>query len=160
MQAKPLAITIIILAILALAADTWLGRSTSASVIVEQGQLVPVPSKPAPQQSGSLDEVQKFTPFIPAEDSLETTRTVTQNLKDLTLVANLEKKLFRIRELSATDLQVASKNGIVVLSGSVSSEKEQQRVLGVARRVSGVKSVTNKIEIWPKKLTTSESSSG
>ena len=148
MKAKPLAFTIIVLGILALAADTWLVHSSSAGLLIEQGQLVPVATGQVLQESELFEEAEEpLSSFIPAADSLETTRSVAQKLKDLTLAANIEKKLFRIKALNGIDFQVVSNNGLVELSGAVSTEKEQQSAVSAAQRVAGVKSVINKVEV-------------
>ncbi len=157
MQAKPLAITIIILAILAFAADTWLGKSTRASVVIEQGQVALSPGKILFQKDTL--EVESYS-LIQTEDTLETTQTVAQKLQDLTLTALIEKKLFRVKEFKGIGFDVASNKGVVALHGSVETEKDQQRAVRLVQRLSGVKSVENNIKVRQQKPATSASSSG
>lgn len=49
--------------------------------------------------------------------------------------------------LDASDISVQVKDGVVVLSGSVSSREQKRRAEDVAERMSGVKDVTNQLRV-------------
>ncbi|MFK7848387.1 MAG: BON domain-containing protein [Rhodothermales bacterium] len=162
MQAKPLAITIIFFGVLAFAADAWLIDSTETGQAFERSQVAPMPSAQSLRSGavdGSVSAEDVARKIVPA-DTLEMSLTVAQKLQDLTLVAQVEKKLFRNSELSAYKFKVSSANGEVTLAGSVTSEREKQRALRIAQSISGVRSVTNQIEVVQLEPAISESNSG
>ncbi len=161
MQAKPLAITILFFGILAFGADAWLIGSTETGQVLEKSQVAPLPSGQALLSGAVADPVSgKYAvgKIVPA-DTLEMTLTVAQKLQDLTLIAQIEKKLFRNSELSAYSFQISSTNGEVRLSGSVGSEQEKKRALRIAQSISGVRSVSNEIEVVQVQPATSGSNS-
>jgi hyperosmotically inducible protein len=46
-------------------------------------------------------------------------------------------------------IDVDVKNGVVTLTGQVATEKQKNKAEGLAKKVKGVKSVINKIQITP-----------
>lgn len=144
MQAKPLAITVLVLGLLALGADIWLAHSSGGRLAVEKSQVTPA----LPVAKPDTVMAEKEPPLVIfREDSLETTRSVTQKIQDLVLIASIEKRLFRASELRGIEFEVTSTNGAVALDGKVATEKEKQRALRLAQSVAGVKSVSNHIQV-------------
>lgn len=161
MQAKPLAITILFFGILAFGADAWLVGSTETGQVFEKSQVAPLPSGQALRSSSvgaPISGKYSVGKIVPA-DTHEVSLTVAQKLQDLTLIAQVEKKLFRNSELSVYRFQVSSTNGEVRLSGNVASEQEKKRALRIAQSISGVRLVTNQIEVVQVKPATSGSNS-
>ena len=148
MQAKPLAFTIIAFALLAFLADSWLARSGNSAAVFEQSQVAPIAQQASPLVADTVEvDPSPARAQIEAADSLEMTLSVAQKLQDLTLIARIEKKFFRVKNLRRAKIDVASENGDVTLRGSVSSNNEQTRALRLAQSVSGVQSVNNQLKV-------------
>ncbi len=162
MQAKPLAITILFFGILAFGADAWLAGSAETGQVFEKSQVAPMPSRQVLQPGSAADPLPtEYTAVkIAPADTLEMSLTVAQKLQDLTLIAQIEKKLFQNSELSRYSFQVSSTDGEVLLSGNVASEEEKKRALRITQSISGVRSVTNQIHVAQLKPAISGSNSG
>ncbi|MEM8487811.1 MAG: BON domain-containing protein [Bacteroidota bacterium] len=154
MQAKPLALTIIVVGVLAFLADALLVANTPAGARFEQSQVAPVPSRHLIKPDSVA-----FSPPIVVADSLERSLTVAQQLQDLTLIAQISKKLFRTRTLEHLQFDVQATEGHVILAGLVPSILEQRRAVRIAQSVKGVKSVTSELKLLAQSPSTSESSS-
>ena len=149
MQAKPLALTILVLGLLALAADAWLAHSPGGSLAIEKSQVAP--ALPVGRSDSTVPDSTFIESAVPKiifkEDALDASSLVSRNIQDLVLVASIEKRLFRASELRGVSFEVSSVNGDVELSGVVASEKTKQRALRLAQSVGGVRSVTNHIKV-------------
>jgi len=73
----------------------------------------------------------------------ETKRIVS----DTTLTTKVKAALIREKNLSAMDVNVETRNGIVQLSGFVDSADQQERAAQVAQKVEGVKEVKNDLRL-------------
>jgi len=69
----------------------------------------------------------------PIEDSVITTKVKALFVKD--------------KQVRARDIEVKTVNGVVELSGTARSNKEASRAVSIARKVKGVKSVKNDIQV-------------
>ena len=146
MQAKPLAITIVVFAALAVLADTWLAHSTDSSILFEQSQVAPIPSPRSTQASEPLFQEAPSNP-ISVEDSLKSTLTIAQKLQDLSLIARVEKSLFRVKEFRSIEFEIDAVDGAIEITGSVPTDRDKLRVQRIAQNVSGVRSVDNQIQV-------------
>ena len=72
----------------------------------------------------------------PVDDSVITTKVKAQFVKD--------------RYVRARDVEVKTVNGVVELSGTVRSKNEASRAASIARKVTGVKSVKNDLQVAAK----------
>jgi len=66
---------------------------------------------------------------------------------DASISNKIRVKLDADRDLNASQIQVASTDKVVTLSGSVGSEAAHQRVLKLARETEGVKSVKDELAV-------------
>lgn len=73
----------------------------------------------------------------------ETKRIVS----DTTLTTKVKAALIREKDLSAMDVNVETRNGVVQLSGFVDSADQQERAAKVAKAVEGVKEVKNDLRL-------------
>lgn len=80
-----------------------------------------------------------------------TAKTATSETKrvfsDSTITAKVKTALIGEKDLSAMDVNVETKNGIVQLSGFVESKDQQDRANKVAQSVDGVKEVKNDLRL-------------
>jgi osmotically-inducible protein OsmY len=66
---------------------------------------------------------------------------------DSTITAGVQQAIGRSTELKAADIDVATREGIVQLSGYVGSAENVATAASVARTVKGVKSVRNDLRL-------------
>ena len=66
---------------------------------------------------------------------------------DSTITVGVKEAIGRSTELTAADIDVATREGIVQLSGYVSSAENVATAASVARTVKGVKSVRNDLRL-------------
>lgn len=76
-----------------------------------------------------------------------TGRTVGQNIDDANLTAAVKAQLARDKISSLIRIDVDSTDGMVELSGTVGSAEQSAHVEKLARGVSGVKNVVNKLQV-------------
>lgn len=62
---------------------------------------------------------------------------------DSVITSKVKKRLYKDKTTSGWDIKVATKDGIVQLSGFVKSEAEKAKAGELAKGVNGVKSVSN-----------------
>ena len=70
-----------------------------------------------------------------------------QQVDDAGITASVKAQLADDPRVKARDIDVDTVQGVVTLSGKVQSESERMRALQIARATSGVKSVTNNLEV-------------
>jgi hyperosmotically inducible protein len=70
-----------------------------------------------------------------------------EKLDDAGITASVKAKLADDPMVKARDIDVDTVQGVVTLSGKVQNESERMRALQIARSASGVKSVTNNLEV-------------
>jgi hyperosmotically inducible protein len=63
------------------------------------------------------------------------------------LTAKIKAKMALDDKVHANDINVDTKDGVVTLSGDVSSEMEHQRAVLLARETNGVRSVVDKLRV-------------
>ncbi|HEY5542251.1 MAG TPA: BON domain-containing protein [Candidatus Binatia bacterium] len=76
-----------------------------------------------------------------------TGRTVGQNIDDSNTTAAVKTQLARDKASSLTRIDVDTNGGVVALNGTVESADQRARAEEIARRVSGVKSVINNLQV-------------
>ena len=74
-------------------------------------------------------------------------RTVGDQLDDATITANIKTKMADDPVVNAADVDADTSEGHVILTGVVKTEKESERAAEIARKVPGVKSVKNALQI-------------
>jgi hyperosmotically inducible protein len=73
--------------------------------------------------------------------------TMGEAANDTWLTTKVKSALLADQATSGLDVQVETENGVVQLSGFVSSETEKQRAEEVARSIKGVKQVKNDLRL-------------
>jgi osmotically-inducible protein OsmY len=83
------------------------------------------------------------------QDSSRTPGDQSNNKSDLAITQAIRKAVVADKALStnAHNVKIITANGVVTLRGPVSSPEEKETIAAKARRVAGVKSVDNKLEI-------------
>jgi osmotically-inducible protein OsmY len=76
-------------------------------------------------------------------NSLKKTRTAGEKIDDASITAQVKMTLLYHRSTSALDTKVATKNGVVTLSGKAKNEAEKNLATKYVEDVHGVKSVKN-----------------
>lgn len=74
-------------------------------------------------------------------------RTEARAVDDATITTGVQAAIGKAPELQAADIDVATREGIVRLSGYVSSAENVATAASVARTVKGVKSVYNDLRL-------------
>jgi osmotically-inducible protein OsmY len=74
-------------------------------------------------------------------------QTVGQYIDDTTVTARVKTAFYKDPMLKSTEINVETFNGLVQLSGFVSTRTGIERAGDVAKVVSGVKSVTNDLKL-------------
>jgi osmotically-inducible protein OsmY len=70
-------------------------------------------------------------------------------VSDDTIVDQVRVKIVGDYEVGGQPIQVDAHDGVVVLTGKVSNDKLKAKAEKIARKVKGVKDVTNKLAISP-----------
>lgn len=76
-----------------------------------------------------------------------TRESTGQYLDDSVITAKVKAEIFNDPSLRALEISVRSNDGVVVLSGDVSSMRNADRAVEIARHVAGVRSVKNKLTV-------------
>jgi hyperosmotically inducible protein len=66
---------------------------------------------------------------------------------DFTLSTKVKIELLSDRQLGSLRLDVSTLNGVVTLSGTVTSQADADRAVAAAKHVAGVRSVTSQLTI-------------
>ena len=74
-------------------------------------------------------------------------RTVGDQWDDATITANIKTKMADDPGVSAADVDADTSEGHVILTGVVKTGKEAERAAEIARKVPGVKSVKNALQV-------------
>lgn len=76
-------------------------------------------------------------------------RDVRGILDDASITAAIKARLVKDQEVSAFDINVDTRKGVVTLYGSVSSSAKEMRVIEVAKSVEGVQKIISQVTIVP-----------
>lgn len=82
-----------------------------------------------------------------AENANSYTKASGQYLSDSAITTRVKAALLADRNISSISISVATKNGIVTLTGSVASKFERYKANKIAKNVNGVKKVMNYLVI-------------
>jgi len=80
------------------------------------------------------------------------TRTVGQHLDDTTLSAKGHTTLIETEEVPARKIDVDVYEGNVILTGVVDTREQKEAAINIARKVEGVKGVTDNLQVGLKTL--------
>lgn len=76
-------------------------------------------------------------------------RNVKGILDDASITAAVKTRLLKDKEVSAFDINVDTRKGVVTLYGSVSSVEKELRVIEVTKTVDGVQKIISRVTIVP-----------
>ncbi|HDR9510583.1 BON domain-containing protein [Burkholderia cepacia] len=82
-----------------------------------------------------------------ASSSHSTTGT---KIRDATITTKAKAELIGTSGLTAGDIHVKTRRGIVTLTGSVPDEQQRTQAVGVVKQLDGVRSVRDQLTIRPK----------
>jgi hyperosmotically inducible protein len=74
-------------------------------------------------------------------------RAVSRTLDDARITAQVKTVLLNDTEVDATKIDVRTSDGVVTMTGDVRSRAEEDRIVQLARQVTGVKDVRAKVEV-------------
>jgi len=80
-----------------------------------------------------------------------TGRTAGENVDDTVIKSEINGKILADPNLKFFQIDVASFNGNVTLSGAVPNREAETKLLDIARKTNGVKSVKSNLQIKPNK---------
>lgn len=101
-------------------------------------------AKAAAAQAG--EEIRQGAENVKAEVN-EAANQVSQAADDTAITASVKADFVKDPDLSALQIDVDTKDGVVTLHGSAPSITAKERAETIARAVSGVKSVDNKLTV-------------
>ena len=76
-----------------------------------------------------------------------TGKTAGQNVDDATITASVKSTLVADKAANLTRIDVDTNSGVVALNGTVESAEQKTRAEQLARRVDGVRSVINNLQV-------------
>ena len=106
-------------------------------------------------EASKLIEIAESTPGVKDTDTAKLSVLKSdQPFTDMVITAKvrgtyIQEKLFSDKDISVTEINVETKNGIVYLSGTVDSQEKANNAVNLAKSISGVKSVESKIVVNP-----------
>lgn len=74
-------------------------------------------------------------------------KTVADHLDDATITARVKAALLNDAHVAGSKIDVATNNGVVNLSGSVTSKAEAMRAVEIARQTPGVRDVKSALQV-------------
>ncbi|MEJ2670492.1 MAG: BON domain-containing protein [Gammaproteobacteria bacterium] len=74
-------------------------------------------------------------------------RTVGEIVDDAGITTAVKTRLFKDPQVSAIDINVDTRNGVVILYGTVSSRAKETRIIELTKQVKGVKKIISRISI-------------
>jgi len=102
-------------------------------VALRPAETTPRPDKAAPQPAPPVQSTTDAKSDTPATDSA--------------LTEKVRQALINEHGLNTRDLQVATRNGVVTLSGKVDEKSDQERMMLVAMSIDGVRSVVSNLVV-------------
>ena len=86
-----------------------------------------------------------------ASSSMSSTHSSTgTKIRDATITTKAKAELVGTSGLSAGDIHVKTRHGIVMLTGSVPDEQQRTQAVSVVKQIDGVQDVRNQLTIRPK----------
>lgn len=77
-------------------------------------------------------------------------RAAKKPVTDDAIVDSVKRKLATDAVVKGGALDVDAKDGVVVLKGKVAAQKQKDKAERIARKVNGVKSVDNQLQVGPR----------
>jgi len=140
--------TLLVLAIIAIVGAYFLGYLPQTESVFRSAPT----SKSSPSQEVEAPRGTPASPPLPSGDEMKdraarAAQRVDETLADAALTTKIKAKIALDDTVKSADVHVHTKNGVVTLSGTVSSAAVQERIVQLARETAGVKSLVNEIKI-------------
>jgi hyperosmotically inducible protein len=91
-----------------------------------------------------------FTPTLAVAEDKGPESRAEEFIKDSAITTQIKAKLLAVEDIDSLHIKVdTDNNGVVVLTGTVKTEAEKDKVNSIAQSVDGVKNVLNALEISP-----------
>jgi hypothetical protein len=141
--------TVLVLAVVLIVGAYFLGYlPQTESVFRSAPSSKSSPSQDVEAPKGSRPPVKP----LPSGDELKdraarAAQRMDETLADTTLTTKIKAKIALDDTVKSADVRVHTQDGVVTLSGTVSSAAMEQRIAQLARETAGVKSVVNEIKI-------------
>ncbi len=74
-------------------------------------------------------------------------KAVAERVDDASITAHVKTALLNDAHVAATNINVATTNGVVTISGSVKSKAEEMRAVEIARQTPGVRDVKSELQV-------------
>ncbi len=97
-----------------------------------------------PERQYRHEAVAKHTP---AEKATEKPRGAGQVISDVTLTAKVKSALLADKTAPGMQINVDTKNGVVILRGEVDNREQIQKSMAIAKKTDGVKMVVNRLSV-------------
>lgn len=68
-------------------------------------------------------------------------------IEDSVITTSLKTSYFKDDFLKGMDIHIVTKNGVVTLSGEVTSNEDIYKAIKIAKEIEGVKDVTSNLEV-------------
>ncbi len=140
--------TLLVLAIALVVAAYFLGYLPETESVFRSGHA----AKASPSEDVEAPRGASRPKPLPSGDELKdraarAAQRVDETLADSALTTKIMAKIALDDTVKSSDVRVHTKDGVVTLSGTVSSSAKQERILQLARETTGVKSVVNEIKL-------------
>jgi osmotically-inducible protein OsmY len=76
-------------------------------------------------------------------------KTVGETIDDATITTRVKTSLLNDPDVGGMRIDVDTFKGVVTLSGRVKSKEEEQKAIGLARKIGGVHDVKSSLQIQP-----------
>jgi hyperosmotically inducible protein len=139
--------TLLVLAIVLIVAAYFLGYLPQTESVFRSAPT----SKASPTHDVELPAGTPPAKPLPSGDELKdraarAAQRVDETLADAALTTKIKAKIALDDTVKSADVRVHTTNGVVTLSGTVSSAAMRERILQLAHETAGVKSVVNEIK--------------
>jgi hyperosmotically inducible periplasmic protein len=106
-------------------------------VMAQNAGAPPSQQMPSQQQSPPTQQMQDSQQMQKSSDN----QTVPDKAADGWITTKVKSEFGTTKGIHATDISVATSDGVVTLTGNVTTAKEKNHAVRVAKKVKGVKSV-------------------
>ncbi len=87
------------------------------------------------------------TPLVGCKSAGPKTARINQTLDDATLQTRVKTAILNDPQVGGDQIDVASVNGVITLSGVIKSPEHEARAADLARKVGGVKDVKTSLKV-------------
>lgn len=104
----------------------------------------------APNVFAAGDDGSASSSMSSSSSSSSTHSSTGTKIRDATITTKAKAELVGTNGLSAGDIHVKTRHGVVMLTGSVPEEQQRTQAVSVVRQIDGVQDVRDQLTIRPK----------